>query len=157
MSRLAMTVSLLIAVLALAPAARAGGVVGDWLSRDGDAVVRIAPCGDTLCGTFVWLKDSVDAATGRPEVDEHNPNPALRGRPLVGMRFLGGFKPTGEGRWTDGRIYDPESGRTYHAKLSPAPNGRLKLEGCLGPFCRGQIWAPAPAFAYGGQSEFSAR
>jgi uncharacterized protein (DUF2147 family) len=156
MSRRAMTVISLIAALALAPAARAGGVVGDWLSRDGDAVVRIAPCGETVCGTFVWLRDAIDPATGRPEIDAHNPNPALRGRRILGLTFLAGFKPAGGGRWTDGRVYDPESGHTYRAKLSPAPDGRLKLEGCLGPFCRGQIWAPAPAFAYG-QSDLSAR
>jgi uncharacterized protein (DUF2147 family) len=157
MPRRAMNLTLLLAALALAPAARAGSVAGDWLSRDGDAVVRIAPCGDTVCGTFVWLRDSVDQATGRLDTDTHNPNPALRSRTLLGMRFLGGFRPAGGGRWTDGRIYDPESGHTYRAKLSPTPDGRLKLEGCLGPFCRGQIWAPADSLAFGGRSAFSAR
>jgi uncharacterized protein (DUF2147 family) len=138
------TAVVLAALLAVASQARAqNSVIGDWLSPKGDARVRIAPCGDSVCGTFVWFRDAIDADTGRPLVDERNPDRALRGRPLLGMIFLSGFRRDREGRWTRGHIYDPTSGHTWASKLSPLADGHLRLEGCIGPVCVGQAWSPA--------------
>jgi uncharacterized protein (DUF2147 family) len=134
---------LILLVLALAPAARAEGVVGTWLSPDGLAKARIAPCGPQMCGMIVWLKIPNDPSTGKPPADTLNPDPALRGRPILGLRFLSGFQPASGGRWTGGKIYDPKSGKTYDSRLGPGPGGALKLEGCVGPFCKTQIWTPA--------------
>ena len=132
------------AVLAGAPiAAAAQSVAGDWVSPSGDARVRIAPCGPSMCGTIVWLKEATDPATGALLTDVNNPDKALRGRTLVGMRFLEGFRPTADGGWTDGRIYDAETGHTYRSKLSVRADGKLRLEGCLGPLCRSQYWSRA--------------
>ena len=144
MSRSALMPTLILAaVLALSSAARAQSVTGDWLSPGGEAKVRISPCGDSVCGSFVWLKDGTDAKTGQPDVDERNPDPALRHRPILGLTFLFGFRRGPDGRWTHGRIYDPNSGHTWGSKLIPLADGRLKLEGCLGPICKGQVWEPA--------------
>jgi uncharacterized protein (DUF2147 family) len=138
------TAVVLAAVLAVAPLAHAqDSVLGDWFSPQGDAKVRIAPCGDSVCGKFIWFRDAIDSETGRPLADDRNPDRALRGRPLLGLTFLSGFRPGRDGRWLRGRIYDPTSGHTWGSRLSPAPGGRLRLEGCLGPICKGQIWQPA--------------
>lgn len=138
------TAIVLAAFLVIAPQARAqASVIGDWRSPHGDAEVRIAPCGDSVCGTFIWFRDAIDTETGRPLADDRNPDKALRGRPLLGMIFLSGFRPGHDGRWVHGHIYDPTTGHTWASRLSPAPGGRLRLEGCLGPICKGQVWEPA--------------
>ena len=124
-------------------AADAASVMGEWLAPAGDAKARLTPCGAGVCGAIVWLKRPNDPATGRPVTDTHNPDPAQRARPVVGMRFLNGFRPDGDNRWTGGHIYDPKSGKTYDSKQSLDGKGDLKLEGCVGPFCQAQIWTPA--------------
>jgi len=123
--------------------AKAATPAGEWITPDKAAKIRIAPCGDSLCGTVVWLKNRNDPATGRPQMDVRNPDPALRGRPVVGLRLLTGFKSAGASRWAGGRIYDPKSGKTYDSKLSLAPDGVLKVQGCVGVFCVTQAWTPA--------------
>ncbi|HEY5290127.1 MAG TPA: DUF2147 domain-containing protein [Caulobacteraceae bacterium] len=131
------------AILTFAPlAATASSAVGDWLTADRGAVIRVARCGADLCGTIVWLKDRTDPATGRPVVDVANPDPALRDHPILGLRILSAFKPAGEDRWTGGRIYNPDSGRSYRANLSLRANGDLAVQGCLAVFCHTQKWTP---------------
>ena len=135
--------ALFAAALLIAPAASfAASPLGDWLVASRDGKVRIAPCGEALCGVLVWARKTIDPKTGRPQLDIRNPDPALRGRPILGMRLFWGMKPDGPNHWSDGRIYDARSGRTYRSKLALLPNGDLKVEGCLGPFCGGQTWTP---------------
>jgi uncharacterized protein (DUF2147 family) len=77
----------LVAVLTtsqIATAETAGDLGGIWLTEAGDARVHISKCGEVLCGTIVWLKAPIDSATGKPQVDDKNPNPSLAKRPLLG-------------------------------------------------------------------------
>ncbi|HEX5379623.1 MAG TPA: DUF2147 domain-containing protein [Phenylobacterium sp.] len=132
------------AAIALAtPAQAAGSPNGDWFTASGSGKVRIAPCGDRLCGTVVWLRNPLDRTTGKPQLDAKNPDPALRSRPIVGLQLIRGFKPGADGRWTGGYIYDPGSGRTYASKLGLNPDGTLKVEGCISVICQAQTWRPA--------------
>lgn len=124
---------LLMAVLSAAVAGADPGIQGTWLTENADAKIRLAPCGtDELCGKLVWLKDGLDER-GRPKVDEENPDPALRDRTLLGLPLLSDFplKPNDDNRWSDGDIYDPESGRTYSAHMT-LDGDRLKIRGFLG-------------------------
>jgi uncharacterized protein (DUF2147 family) len=133
----------LAATLALiAPAAHAGTAMGDWLTPKGGAKVHVASCGDKICGTITWLKNATDKATGKPQTDTKNPDPALRSRPVVGLQFLRGFHPDGDNRWSGGSIYDPGSGKTYDSKMTLGPDGLLKVAGCVAVFCVTQIWTP---------------
>ena len=49
-----------------------------WLTQAGDARVRVSKCGGGICGVIVWLSEPIDPATGKPPVDDKNPNPALQ-------------------------------------------------------------------------------
>jgi uncharacterized protein (DUF2147 family) len=115
----------LVAVLAVAPAVAAEGadrVVGVWLTEKADAHVRIERVGDSFHGTIVWLKeplypvDDEQGMAGQPKVDRENPDPVLRARPIVGLRIVDGFRHQ-DGEWRDGRIYDPENGKTYRCRM----------------------------------------
>lgn len=87
---------------------------------------EIAPCGDLLCGKLVWFRWPNDAQ-GQPLNDLKNPDPALRGRPLLGLTVLSGLRPVGEGKWENGIIYNPDDGKTYHAQASFKDNDTLRV------------------------------
>lgn len=126
-------------ILALLLASAPAPIAGRWLTAEGKAVVEIAPCagggGPDVCGRIAQV---LKPRPGGPPVDIKNPDPALRGRPMAGLVILTGFRPDGD-RWR-GRIYDPESGRTYRSELI-RDGRRLTVKGCWGPFCRSQEWA----------------
>ena len=48
-----------------------------------EAESQEAKCGGGICGVIVSLREPIDPATGRPQVDNKNPNPALKSRPIV--------------------------------------------------------------------------
>ena len=60
---------------------------GIWLLDSGKVTVRIAPCGDSLCGAIVGLAKPLNKQ-GQPKVDKENPNASLRNRPLMGLTIL---------------------------------------------------------------------
>lgn len=104
---------------------------GDWLTGNGKAVVRIAPCGThELCGAIVWLRN--EAMSGTPV---HN----AQGLRLMDASILEGFEQAGAG-WRNGRVHALDRAKTYRAKLAAIGPNRLRLEGCYGPFCGSQVW-----------------
>jgi uncharacterized protein (DUF2147 family) len=124
---------------ALPGAAQAHEPVGTWLTEKGDARVRISKCGGNICGVVVWLKDPVDRATGRPQLDDKNPNPALRTRPVMGLSLFIGMQPSAANKWS-GRIYNADDGGTYVSHITFGGGDRLRVEGCVGPICGGETW-----------------
>ncbi|MEP2989796.1 MAG: DUF2147 domain-containing protein [Parasphingorhabdus sp.] len=114
-------------------------IYGTWQNEAKTGWIKISDCENrTPCGkmTRVSLKPGVS------KLDIHNPNSSLRKRPLVGIRLLWGFQRD-RNRWTSGKIYNPQNGKTYRATLEAIGNGKLKVRGCVGPFCRSQIWTRA--------------
>lgn len=140
MRRLLLATLTLTGALAFSNAAQAApeDALGRWLNAKETGYFEIARCGDSVCGTIIGGK-----AQGGPERDVHNPDPNLRGRPLVGLRFMEGYRRTDTG-WTGGRIYDPGRGRWFGSELRPMPDGSLHMKGCLGPVCQTQVWHRAP-------------
>lgn len=137
----------------------ADGVLGTWVTADGKARVEIAKDGELYDGKIVWLKEPVYPADdkqgmgGQPKVDRENPDKSLKTRPIIGLPLIQGFKYDGDNVWTDGSIYDPESGKLYSCKLTLRMDGTLKVRGYVGIslFGRTEIWTrpppdtPAPA------------
>jgi uncharacterized protein (DUF2147 family) len=140
--RFGITVATLAALLAAAPAKAGGGPDGIWLTQAGDAKVRVSRCGGGICGVVVWLKDPIDPATGKPQVDDKNPNPALTRRPIIGLSLFSGMRPVGPNKWS-GRIYNADDGKTYASSISVAGPSTLRVEGCVGTLCGGEDWARA--------------
>jgi len=109
---------------------------GDWLVAEKSAVIRIAPCGDALCGNIAWTK-------GPAGNDKNNPDPAKRNRPVLGLTILQNMKPAGANRW-EGEIYNAQDGNTYSGSIALAGDHTLRIEGCvLGFLCGGQDWTRA--------------
>jgi uncharacterized protein (DUF2147 family) len=132
---------LLTALLAAVPAkAQAGGPDGIWLTQAGDAKVRVGKCGRGICGVVVWLRDPIDPATGKPQIDDKNSNPALAKRPIIGLSLFAGMRPAGANKWS-GQIYNADDGKTYASSIAVAGPDTLKVEGCVGGFCGGENWS----------------
>ena len=130
------------AILLAAPTARAQGageVTGVWLTQAGDARVRISKCGGGICGVIVGLKQPIDPATGKPQIDDKNPNPALAKRPIIGLPLFSGMHATGPGKWS-GQIYNADDGSTYASNVSVTGTDTLRVEGCVGMLCGGETW-----------------
>ena len=105
-------------------AAGSADPTGYWLTEDGSAVVRIAACGPSLCGTIVWSQKPVDA----------------KGRALCGLAVLGDATKTGVDSWGRGWIYSPKADEKFPASLKLAPDGFLQIHISAGLFGRDQAW-----------------
>ena len=135
-------IALAAACLAASPvrAQGTGEPTGIWLTQSGDARVKVSKCGGGgVCGVIVGLKDPIDPATGKPQVDDKNPNPALKKRPMMGLSLFSGMQPSGPNKWS-GQIYNADDGSSYASSVSVAGPDTLKVEGCVGALCGGENW-----------------
>jgi uncharacterized protein (DUF2147 family) len=134
-------VAILTALIAVPPAKAQNGLdpSGVWLTQAGDARVRVSKCGAGICGVVISLKDPIDPATGKPQVDDKNPNPALKKRPIIGLPLFSGMHPSGPNRWS-GQIYNADDGSTYVSHVSVSGADTLRVEGCVGALCGGESW-----------------
>jgi uncharacterized protein (DUF2147 family) len=139
--------SALVVLIALlgAPIAKSetvGEPTGIWLTQAGDAKVRVSKCGGGICGVIIWLRDPISATTGKPEVDDKNPNPALARRPMIGLSLFSGMRPSGPNKWS-GQIYNADDGKSYESHISVSGPDTLRVEGCVGVLCGGESWTRA--------------
>ena len=115
-------------------------VEGRWLSGDGEGWIRVSIVGDSLIGVIAGATNPTPGEP--PRRDDKNPDPALRERPLDGLTIMRGFDYAGDGRWTGGTIYDPNSGKTYKSTLTLVDADTLKVRGYIGVslFGRSDTW-----------------
>ncbi len=115
------------------------GIAGRWANEEGNSHIKIELCGDSVCGTIVWLKMSSDE-DGAPLRDRKNRDESLRNRPIVGIRLLYGFKPVSgsPNAWDGGRIYNPRDGVTYKSNMRLRGDNILEVKGCVLSFCKSQ-------------------
>jgi uncharacterized protein (DUF2147 family) len=109
--------------LALPAFANGADPSGVWLRDDGNARVRIAPCGGDICATNLWIRDS----SGGEE---------------VGDRLVLTLKPDGDDRLS-GEAFDPKRNRRFTMTLTVRPDG-LSTRGCIAAvLCKTVNWTPA--------------
>ena len=100
-------------------------ILGEWLSQEKDGKISIYKQGDKYYGKISWGK-----TTGRK--DAKNPDAKLKNRDLIGLVILQDFKYTGSA-WENGKIYDPNSGKTYDCILKVKDNNKvLDIRGYVG-------------------------
>ena len=112
---------------------------GLWLTEKGDARIQVSRCGRGICGRVAWLREPIDPATGKPQTDENNPDPALASRPMIGVQLFIGMVPSGPGTWS-GHIYNGDDGKVYDSKVLLTGPRTLRVEGCVGVICGGETW-----------------
>jgi uncharacterized protein (DUF2147 family) len=94
---------------------------GTWLRDNGNSRVRFAKCGDSYCGTIVWVKDSDSPSK-------------------VGQRIFYDMKESGANSWT-GKAFNPEDGKVYSGKMTLSGSS-ITTSGCVlgGMVCRSVSW-----------------
>ena len=108
--------------LLTASTAFAAGPVGKWRVGDGTAVVAIHMCGANLCGV-------IEAGPEKSALDDNNPDPAQRGRRLLGLHILN-LKKNGDNKWA-GTVYNANDGQNYQANVTQTSESQFTLEGCV--------------------------
>jgi len=109
-------------------------VVGIWKTAtedDGEwSRVEIFPCEDRYCGKIVWLSEPLVTEQEDPDragdvkLDVNNPDEELRGRGILGLELMHSFRYD-DGKWKDGRIYDPKNGKEYRCELKLTEDGEV--------------------------------
>jgi len=115
-------------------------ILGKWINSSKEAHIDVFKKGDKYFGKIVWLSATKDEK-GVVKTDLKNPDEALRGRPILGMEILRDFVYD-DGKWTDGKIYDPKSGKTYSCNMNIKENGDLNMRGYVGISLLGrtEVW-----------------
>jgi len=126
-------------LLPLAPAAAAdpaAQIVGNWLTEPRDGIIEISRASD---GSY---QGRIVGGNSPQRLDQHNPDESRRSQLLLGQVIMHGLKYDGDGRWSGGAIYDPDSGRSYRCKLELLGPDRLQVRGFIGfaLLGRSQVW-----------------
>ena len=117
--------------------------VGNWHTVDektGEvkSEIRVTDSGGSVTGTIAKLlrKDVKQDQVCDQCTDDR------KDKPLIGMQIIRGAKKAeGKDVWEDGKILDPENGKTYGLRLTPIEGGKkLEVRGSIGPFGRTQTW-----------------
>ncbi len=111
------------AMLGLCASPALADPVGTWLRENGESRIRVAKCGDALCGTVSWLKDPATAKS------------------KIGQRVIFDMKPNGANAWA-GQAFNPEDGKNYTGKMNLS-GSTLTTAGCVagGFICRSVSWS----------------
>ncbi|GAA3953612.1 DUF2147 domain-containing protein [Pedobacter ginsengiterrae] len=120
---------LFVAVSFNAIAQNKDAIVGKWLNASGEGQIEVYKKGDKYYGKLAWLKEP--NLNGKPKMDSKNPTASLQSRPLLNLEILKDFVFE-DGKWTDGTIYDPKSGKTYSCNISLKGNDVMNVRGYIG-------------------------
>ncbi len=110
--------------------AQAEAIVGKWETDGGLSHIAIYKKGDTYYGKIVWLKEPKE--NGIDKKDDKNPDERLRNRPIKGLELLKDFSHAGGNKWKNGKVYDPESGKTYSCQMTLSQADVLEVRGYVG-------------------------
>jgi uncharacterized protein (DUF2147 family) len=111
-------------VLSVSAAAGEISIAGKWLRGDGNALVRIAPCGSKICATNLWIGDN-------------------RKGEEVGDKLVMSLTADSPASYS-GTAYDPKRKLSYSVVVT-ARNGGLTTRGCfVGKLiCKDVSWTAA--------------
>jgi uncharacterized protein (DUF2147 family) len=123
--------SLFLALCGSAHADSAPVLTGPWVIADGEALMAIDAAGGEARVVLRAVAPPLtnDDPTPRSS-DRNNPDPDLRDRPLAGLE-IGRLRHTDDGGWR-GRLYDPETGKTFRVVARLIDADVLEVRGYLG-------------------------
>jgi uncharacterized protein (DUF2147 family) len=110
----------------------AQAIAGIWWNDKKTSKIEVKEENGKFTGTVIYITPE-KYVNGEPEKDSNNPDPNLRTRSRLGLQILKGLQYIAKDKnWQNGRIYDPDNGKTYdcYAWLDKDPN-ILYLKGYL--------------------------
>lgn len=151
MKKLFMVVALIAATFVPSFAQKVGSnadgdsIVGEYLvpdAKNGDSKVRFTKNAE---GTFdcqvFWLEKPNDPATGKPWLDNKNPDKSLRNRRSDSLFIINGLKYNAEKQqWDGAKVYDPNRGIKANVICKFLPSGELQVKGTVLGIGESQNW-----------------
>jgi len=133
--------NMLLAVLPARAAVGPDDVLGVWKNGEGTGMIQIYKSGNKYFGRLVWLKVP-NTPEGTPRTDVNNPDEAKRKVALKGLVNMREFVYSGDGKWSDGKIYDPKNGSDYSCEMTLTDANTLEVRGYIGVslFGRTDVW-----------------
>ncbi len=122
---------------------------GFWMDSHGEVVLEVQPCGVEMCAKVVWLR--LPYGPDRlPLKDYRNPDAALRGRPVCGLRVIEGFKKQPDGTWGGGNVYVPDLGMSFSGYAQILSPTQIEVRGyvLLPLFGQTEVWSKIAKPAY---------
>lgn len=145
MKKLLSTAVVLFAMMSgAAHADKKNGTFGIWLTDGGESKVEVYPCGASLCGKIIWLKEpnygTAHPLAGQAKRDRNNKNKARHTTPIIGLQILSKSKwDADDQRWEDGEIYSPKKGKTFESRIW-LDGAKLKVRGYSGWLHETKTW-----------------
>lgn len=120
-----------VVLAAATPAFAADPIFGMWKTIPDDngkyGNIRIAPCGDKICGTLVA---SFNASDNSPYKSEN-----------IGKKLIWDMVNQGGGNYGGGKVWSPDRDKVYKGKLV-LKGDKLTVRGCILFICRdGGVWS----------------
>lgn len=100
-------------------------ITGVWRTKSG-GYVQVYKSDHGYDGKIVGSTD------GKARYDKQNPDKSKRDRRLLGVVILNGLQSEGDGEYGDGKIYDPNNGKTYSANAKLTGHDTLDARGYIG-------------------------
>lgn len=127
------------------PSSAAEALDGYWIDSDGEVILEIGPCGGSAvsrCGKVAWLKQP-NGADGKPQLDDKNPDPRLRSRPVCGLTVVTDFTRQSADTWGGGTVYVSDYGTSFSGTAQVLGPMQVKVTGYVGiPFFgSSEVWS----------------
>ncbi|MFC6100401.1 DUF2147 domain-containing protein [Olivibacter domesticus] len=108
-------------------------ITGIWLSEDSDVKLKFEfyKSGNEYFGKLLWASTMFEADGKTPKKDPKNPDKQLRNRSrqhivnVTHLRYV-------DGEYVDGKLYNPDDGRTYSVKATLKTANQLEFRGYVG-------------------------
>ncbi|MGN6394991.1 MAG: DUF2147 domain-containing protein [Mucilaginibacter sp.] len=104
-------------------------ICGKWENTEKSLIIRVYVEHNEFKAKILWYADT----EGKPLdywTDRHNPNPALRGRKILGMQILRKLEYHPKtNTWENGMVYDSRHGREWNASAYIDKKGLMHVRG----------------------------
>lgn len=104
---------------------------GQWKNPKGSVIVKVAPCGESYCGTVVRASEKAKASARKGGTPR-----------LIGTRILSNLRRVGDGRFK-GQAFDPKRNIRAPATIRVLGPNAIEVEGCAIAgmlLCKEQRW-----------------
>ncbi len=124
---------ILLGLALLLPAAVfAGTIEGTYKTEDkgnGQLLVEFHPCKTDAAKSCATIIGAFNAEGMQVEDYKHS-----------GRQIVFGLVDLNDGRYARGKVWTPDTDKTYSLKIKTLSENTLEIKGCVGIFCREQIW-----------------
>lgn len=94
----------------------ANRLIGVWEYEEKNLRIEMFEDNGRFSGRMIWFLCSTDSIMHSSR-DTENPDPQLTNRPLMGLKLVEKLTYQGDNLWDKGKIYDPNSGYTWDARI----------------------------------------